>query len=287
VLVDDQLAHRAPSMQELHDWDDRRIADALQQLARSALAQEDGKKQAAQSEAAIRKRQEREEKRKREAAMKQVAEDAVVKTNVDADISISAPPTVPVAPVESTPASVLKSQTPFTVYISTNSDELQWYDTSTQTYSTLDAAGAAGIWTYPTNDSERARCEVFRDLWEKGYYMGGGMKFGGDWLVYPGMYLFTQPLELFILNQNLSSAIPVLFNLSILIGNLHLSGDPLRYHSHFVASVQNSPTAPLRPMEVVAHGRLGTATKKAHLLCSWDPTTHKVTYFSIEWAGFG
>ena len=30
---------------------------------------------------------------------------------------------------------------------------------------------------------ERARCEPcedFRDLWEKGYYMGGGSKFGGD-----------------------------------------------------------------------------------------------------------
>ena len=65
------------------------------------------------------------------------------------------------------------------------------------------------------------------------------------------------------------------------------TGDPLRYHSHFVATVQTSPSAPLRPMEVVAHGRLGTATKKAHLLCGWDPESREVTYFSIEWAGFG
>jgi hypothetical protein len=65
------------------------------------------------------------------------------------------------------------------------------------------------------------------------------------------------------------------------------TGDPLRYHSHFVATVQTSPTAPLRPMEVVAHGRLGTATKKAHLLCGWDPESREVTYISIEWAGFG
>jgi hypothetical protein len=35
------------------------------------------------------------------------------------------------------------------------------------------------------------------------------------------------------------------------------TGDPLRYHSHFVATVQPSPSAPLRPMEIVAHGRLG------------------------------
>jgi tRNA-splicing endonuclease subunit Sen34 len=65
------------------------------------------------------------------------------------------------------------------------------------------------------------------------------------------------------------------------------TGDPLRYHSHFVATVQTSPSAPLRPMEVVAHGRLGTATKKAHLLCGWDHESREVTYFSIEWAGFG
>lgn len=78
--------------------------------------------------------------------------------------------------------------------------------------------------------------------------MGCGIKFGGDYLVYPG--------------------------------------DLLRYHSHFVASVVEL-SAPLRPMEVVAHGRLGTATKKAHLLCSWDASTQEADIFSIEWAGFG
>lgn len=65
------------------------------------------------------------------------------------------------------------------------------------------------------------------------------------------------------------------------------SGDPLRYHSHLVASVIESPAAPLRPMEIVAHGRLGTGTKKAHLLCEWDAVNKTVTYYSIEWAGFG
>lgn len=79
--------------------------------------------------------------------------------------------------------------------------------------------------------------------------MGSGIKFGGDYLVYPG--------------------------------------DPLRYHSHFVATVIESPSQTLRPMEVVAHGRLGTATKKSHLLCTWNDETKEVSYLSIEWAGFG
>lgn len=73
----------------------------------------------------------------------------------------------------------------------------------------------------------------------------------------------------------------------MLINRFNPPGDPLRYHSHFVASVIDSPTSNLRPMEIVAHGRLGTATKKAHLLCGWDDEKLEVSYFSIEWAGFG
>lgn len=69
--------------------------------------------------------------------------------------------------------------------------------------------------------------------------------------------------------------------------NSDISGDPLRYHSHFVASVVESPTSAIRPMELVAHGRLGTATKKSHLLCSYDKDMKEVLYHSIEWAGFG
>ncbi|TEB36219.1 tRNA-intron endonuclease catalytic domain-like protein [Coprinellus micaceus] len=114
---------------------------------------------------------------------------------------------------------------------------------------TIEAARQAGIWDYPANLQERARCGVFRGLWDQGYYMGVGIRFGGEYLVYPG--------------------------------------DPLRYHSHFVATVLESPTTMLRPMEIVAHGRLGTATKKSHLLCGWDDEKKDVSYLSVEWAGFG
>lgn len=54
-----------------------------------------------------------------------------------------------------------------------------------------------------------------------------------------------------------------------------------------MASVIESPVSKLRPMEIVAHGRLGTATKKAHLLCGWDDDLGIASYYSIEWAGFG
>ncbi|KIJ44176.1 hypothetical protein M422DRAFT_168785, partial [Sphaerobolus stellatus SS14] len=122
-----------------------------------------------------------------------------------------------------------------------------WYEP--KKYEDLESAKTAGLWSYPQTPEERASYQVFRDLWEKGHYLGSGIKFGGDYLVYPG--------------------------------------DPLRYHSHFAASVIPSPTTTIRPMEIVAHGRLGTATKKAHLLCGWNEDKKEVSHFSIEWASFG
>lgn len=99
-------------------------------------------------------------------------------------------------------------------------------------FADLESARAAGIWTYPENLVETSRCATFRKLWEEGMYMGQGIKFGGEFLGYPG--------------------------------------DPLRYHSHFVTTTMTHPDRIIRPLELVAFGRLGTATKKAHLLCCFD-----------------
>lgn len=64
-------------------------------------------------------------------------------------------------------------------------------------HSTLESARDAGLWTYPATLEERARCAVFRDLHEKGYWMGGGLRFGGDWLVYPGQHSYFDSEEVF------------------------------------------------------------------------------------------
>ena len=125
----------------------------------------------------------------------------------------------------------------YTVSVPTTSDAFAWYDydhnnsdnkehddpdpqqqqprtvhthTHTHTYETLDAARTAGVWVYPSSAEERARCEVFRDLWEQGYFMGGGSKFGGDWLVYPGacapIQTCSQPYHSFTLFHRFSRA---------------------------------------------------------------------------------
>lgn len=61
-----------------------------------------------------------------------------------------------------------------------------WYRPDRHSYSTLESARAAGVWSYPSTLHEKARCGVFRALWEQGKFLGGGLKFGCDFLVYPG-----------------------------------------------------------------------------------------------------
>ncbi|KAH9056673.1 tRNA-intron endonuclease catalytic domain-like protein [Lactarius vividus] len=216
TIVHDPAAHHPATPAQLESWDAQR---------QRGIAHQQQKKRA-----------ERAARRQRQLA--EAVEDAG-----------PGPANTPAATTDAPPTNNDNTAAVYTVSVPTTSGAFAWYAPAAHEYETLDAAREAGVWMYPATEEERARCEVFRDLWEKGYYLGGGSKFGGDWLVYPG--------------------------------------DPLRYHSHFVATVQTSPSAPLRPMEIVAHGRLGTATKKAHLLCGWDPASREVTYISVEWAGFG
>ncbi|KDQ12352.1 hypothetical protein BOTBODRAFT_189340 [Botryobasidium botryosum FD-172 SS1] len=251
VLLDDSTSHRQPTPAELQSWHEARREEALAEIQgrekseafRAVESTGKGKGKGKTSEAALQKRKEREERKARKAAVKG-GEDA------QGELGVLAPDEAPVEPApESAPIPSREAPLPtHTIRIPTTSHpQYPWFEPTT--YSTLSDAKAAGIWTYPDTPEERARCAVFRDLITKGYFLGGGMKFGGDWLVYPG--------------------------------------DPLRYHSHFVATVFPTPTSLLRPMDIVAFGRLGTATKKAHLLCGWDQKTGEVDYYSIEWASFG
>ena len=92
---------------------------------------------------------------------------------------------------------------------------------------------------------ETLRCNVFIDLWNKGYYITAGEKFGGDFLVYPG--------------------------------------DPLKFHSHFIAVCVDNQK-PLTPKFLIQKGRLGTSVKKTVLLCSVNEHD-KIHYQSLNWNG--
>lgn len=40
-----------------------------------------------------------------------------------------------------------------------------------------------------TTGEGEVRFAVFKDLWKKGHHITAGAKFGGDFLVYPGLYI--------------------------------------------------------------------------------------------------
>ena len=93
---------------------------------------------------------------------------------------------------------------------------------------------------------------LFRHLHNKGYFMTPGLRFGCQYAAYPG--------------------------------------DPLRFHSHFLA-VGFGWEEEIDLMEIVGGGRLGTGVKKGFLLGGEEP--HKsgedegernVRTFSVEWA---
>ena len=208
----------------------------------------DHSKDKSTSEKAQQKREQREARR---------AAAAANKPDMDSGLVVAEDPIQAPRPPQTVPT--------YTIVVPGTSTSFSWYTPAPHAYSTIQAAKDAGIWSYPSDLIERAKCAVFKDLWDKGYYMGGGLKFGGDFLVYPGMSIGETSLQ----------------------RNSRLLGDPLRYHSHFTATVIESPEKTVMPMEIVAHGRLGTATKKTHLFCTWDEAEGKVSYVSIEWAGFG
>lgn len=223
VLVDDPHAYPEPSLEQIKEWDSARLASIQKQVNRAeSLRGTSTPHTRSMSEEAVRKRREREQKKAKPTEEEEV---------------------------ETSPKTSIPGQPAYNIVIPASSSSMQWYSPDVCTYASIDSAKAAGIWDYPSTLHERAKCGVFRSLWEQGYFMGGGIKFGGDYLVYPG--------------------------------------DPMRYHSHFTATVIDSPLSALQPMEIVAHGRLGTATKKAHLICCWDDEKREVTTMSIEWAGFG
>ncbi len=49
-----------------------------------------------------------------------------------------------------------------------------------------DDSGLEVDFKFPTASSDRLKCAVFGALWERGYYVTSGLKFGGDYLVYLG-----------------------------------------------------------------------------------------------------
>jgi tRNA-splicing endonuclease subunit Sen34 len=99
--------------------------------------------------------------------------------------------------------------------------------------------------------TETSGYPLFAHLHSQGLFMLPGIRFGGDYNAYPG--------------------------------------DPLRFHSHFIA-VGKKWDDPIDLLDVVAGGRLGTGTKKGYLVGGrvpdqeQDTKAPRVRTFCFEWA---
>ena len=91
---------------------------------------------------------------------------------------------------------------------------------------------------------------VFKQLHDHGYHMSPGLRFGCEFMAYPG--------------------------------------DPLRYHSHFLA-VSADWDKEIDLIDLVGGGRLGTGVKKGFLIGGKEPSTAeketRTRTFCIEWGG--
>lgn len=102
----------------------------------------------------------------------------------------------------------------------------------------------------PSDPSVPSSYPLFAHLHSRGYFVMPGLRFGGDYNVYPG--------------------------------------DPLRFHSHFIAvGLEWNQDIPL--LDLIGGGRLGTAVKKGYLIGGENTDTKtkddNVRTFTLEWGG--
>ena len=181
-IVDDKFAHQVPTEEQKGAWRNVQDAERMKELAQKEEAVHAAAEEKASTKEAIARRLEREQRR---AASKVTSPgERMAEPSMDAFDSVSGPS----LPRQTKSLAASSSTTVHSVRIPTSSSEFAWYSPAEYCYSTIDAAREAGVWSYPETSAQRARCCVFRVLWEKGYYMGCGIKFGGDFLVYPGEY---------------------------------------------------------------------------------------------------
>ncbi|XP_059053935.1 tRNA-splicing endonuclease subunit Sen34 isoform X2 [Achroia grisella] len=93
-------------------------------------------------------------------------------------------------------------------------------------------------------DNAAARYTIFKDLWEKGYHITNGPKFGSDFLVYPG--------------------------------------DPVKFHAMYMVRCVSDQTTSLCPSSLVAYGRLSVAVNKLAIL-AFCSNYNKVDYQTLQW----
>lgn len=134
----------------------------------------------------------REERRKAKAAAKaatQQQQEGSDEVNMfqpeEEETVVQATPTPAPSPM---PPSKAPATTSYFTTVPATSTMHPWFDPEGQCviFEDLECAREARVWAYPSTRLERARCMSYRRMWERGMFLGQGIKFGGEFLVYPG-----------------------------------------------------------------------------------------------------
>lgn len=199
VFCDNDLAHLPPTEEQSEVYHQNRVASALAQQMQTAK-NEDSKRvkmNELYQDDILKRRKEKAriklEKRSLDldssASTSTAAADSFTLVVPDLpNSSPSLPDHIPVPNLTSR-TSLNPSNYSYQITIVPSSTPLPWFSPASSTiYETLEEAKMAGKWSYPTTPLEESRCKVFEDLWRRGFFMGIGLRFGGDFLIYPGKF---------------------------------------------------------------------------------------------------
>lgn len=100
-------------------------------------------------------------------------------------------------------------------------------------------------WKYPNTWQEQLRYKTFKDLWERGYWVTSGEKFGGDFLAYPG--------------------------------------DPIMFHSQYIIRCKSRKEG-LSITELIGCCRIGSHVRKTLVFATLSEDNENVKYHSFQWA---
>lgn len=185
-IVHTPRAFRLPTASEIEAHTRSRVDDieAMQQEAYETSLQKrkQFERQAGDKESVQRKREER-RKAKAAAKAQQTGSDQIDLFRAEEEPPVPAKP----ASISATPAKAPATTSYFTTIPATSTSH-PWFDPEGQSviFEDLESARTAGVWLYPSTRLERARCTSYRRMWERGMFLGQGIKFGGEFLVYPG-----------------------------------------------------------------------------------------------------
>lgn len=74
------------------------------------------------------------------------------------------------------------------INIKTSSTSFTWYNNNENWFDSINTAKQNNLWIWPSTLKDIQKYKIYSDLWNKGYYITSGIKFGGDYLLYPGKF---------------------------------------------------------------------------------------------------